>query len=207
MATKKYISENSTVNNIDISYMGDITYKKSHQTFSSGEQFNLKYVTQDPVDYIIAKDVFSVLTKPEFYSETFDNIREEKQGTGVSDYQLSALAQNDYFGSESLSAVAETETGEYAIAISDIVSDNNFSDLVVYSFSSKVSYAGSSGFYWKYQSDTLNYELSPENFTDDNYFYFNFIDGQYCNIIKNLSGGSKYLTYDTGLSSLIFQTD
>ena len=207
MATKKIISENSTVNNIDINYMGDaINYKKTQQSFSSGEQFNLKVVTQDPIDYIIAKDVFSVLTKPEFYNETFNNIREEKQGTGLTDFQLSSLAQNDYSGFESLSAVAETNSTDYIIAISDTISENNFSDLVVYSFSSKVSYTESSDLYWKYKSDSLSSELSPENFTDDNYFYFNFIDGQYCNIIKNLSGGSKYLTYDNGLSSLIFQS-
>lgn len=204
MATKKTIQELDTVNNIDINYMGDITYKKNQQVFSSGEQFNIKNITEDPIDYIIAKDVFSILTKPDLYDQIFNNIRNEKDGTGLTDFQLSALAQNDFTGYQSLSAVAEDQSTDYVIAISDQVTDTNFSDLVVYSFSSTVRFT-QSNLYWLYNDGELSSIIDPPNLTDDNYFYFKFIDGQYCNVIKSLSGGDKYLTYDNGLSSMVFQ--
>lgn len=205
MATKKIIQENQNISNVGIRYMGDITYKNNQVSFISGERFDLKNITEDPVDYIVAKDVFSILTKPSIYSQSFDNIREEKQGAGLLDFQLSALAQNDFSGTQSLSAVSEDTTTDYIIALSDIDVGANFSDLVVYSFNSKVRYSLSNR-YWEYTNGGLSSVIEPENFTDDNYFYFKFIDGQYCNVIKTLSGGDEYLTYDTNLSSLIFQS-
>ena len=78
--------------------------------------------------------------------------------------------------------------------------DNAYNDITKYSFSSKVGYYEDS-FYWVYKEDNdggeLSYEMTPDQFTSDNYFYFKFIDASYCKIIKNTISGEKYLTYDT----------
>jgi hypothetical protein len=195
---------------INLKYMGDISekdisYKYKTYDFASGEQFILKDSFSDPLGVNIAKDVFSVITKPKFYTDIFNNIREEKQGIGGDILNIDALAQNDSSNTLTLSAVQESfDLGaESIIAISDsedILLENI--DLVRFSLNTTVKFS-ESNLYWIYNNGVLSSVAAPENLTEDYFFYFEFIDGEYCNIKKINSDGEKYLTYDSG--NFIFQ--
>ena len=158
MATRITIDENVNIGNVDINYVGDISYKDKAQSFNSGESFNNKVVSENPISYSIAKDVFSIITENKYYGDVFNNIRDEKQGVfsknGGEQSSIDALAQNDFVDYESLLAVAENETTDFIIGIDSgeeitLESGEDNSNLVVYSFSSKVSYNDNS-YYWFY---------------------------------------------------------
>lgn len=209
MATLSNI--NNLVIPIDINYIGnvsesDISYKYDTYTFASGEQFILKDCFYDPISMNISKDVFSMMTKPVFHSDVFNNIREEKQGTGSKIVNIDALGQNDFEGFLSLSAIQEAgnlgSSSILAISESDELSANVV-DLVRYSLNTTISYS-ESNLYWYYVNDTLSSTNSPELLTDDYFFYVHFIDGTFCNIKKVNDAGEKFLTYDSG--NFIFQS-
>jgi len=205
MADKIIISENTTVDNVDINYMGEIQYKKTQQNFTSGEEFNIKPMLDNPIGYSIAKDVFSVITKPLYYDDTFELIREEKQGSGLNQFFSSALAVNDFTIQQNLSGAAEDNTFDTLLSLTDVESDENYANIVLYSFTTKVRYTEASNWYWYYDNGNLSSVSNPTQFDENYYFYFKFLDGEYCNIIKELSGGSKYLTYNPSLSSFTFE--
>ena len=131
MADKITIIETETVDSLDINYHGNIDYKQTSQLFNSGEIFNIKDVSENPISYSISKDVFSLITDNKYYNDVFDKIREEKQGVGTSNVNLSALAYNDYSDVESLHAVSEENSYGSVIALSDLKDTDVFSNLVV----------------------------------------------------------------------------
>ena len=212
MADKIIIVENTelvsgTVDNVDINYMGDIEYKQCIQNFSSGEQIDIKDIIENPIDYSIAKDVFSIITENKNYDEVFNDIREEKQSLqNLNDLVINALALNDYSAFQELSASQEQISNtDYIIALTDsLIDDQSSNDLVVYSFSSKVKYS-EANIHWVYDNEVLSTDVDPQNFTDNHYFYFKFIDGNYCNIIKKLTTGEKYLTYNVSQPHFTFE--
>jgi len=206
MADKITIIETETVNSVDINYNGNINYKKTSQLFNSGEVFNIKDISENPISYSISRDVFSLITDNKYYTDVFDKVREEKQGSGTSNISLSALASNDYSSYESLDALSEDNGYSDIIALSDLNDGSVFSDLVVYSLSTKVNFSATSN-YWVYDNtnDELSSDLEPSEFTDSHYFYFKFIDGEYCNIIKKLPSGDRCLNYDSVQNKFIFE--
>jgi len=204
MADKITIIETETVDSVDINYHGNIDYKQTSQLFNSGEIFNIKDVSENPISYSISKDVFSLITDNKYYNDVFDKIREEKQGVGTSNVNLSALASNDYSDVESLDAVSEDNSYGSVIALSDLKDTDAFSNLVVYSLSTKVKFSATSN-YWVYDNDSLSSDLEPEYFTDSHYFYFKFIDGEYCNIIKKTPLGDRCLNFDSDQQKFIFE--
>ncbi len=204
MADKITIIETETVDSVDINYHGNIDYKQTSQLFNSGEIFNIKDVSENPISYSISKDVFSLITDNKYYNDVFDKIREEKQGVGTSNVNLSALASNDYSDVESLDAVSEDNSYGSVIALSDLKDTDAFSNLVVYSLSTKVKFSSTSN-YWVYGNDSLSSDLEPEYFTDSHYFYFKFIDGEYCNIIKKTPLGDRCLNFDSDQQKFIFE--
>lgn len=198
----KFLINNRSFGEVKTKYMGNITYSKNDQRFISGENFEVKDIVIDPIHYTIAKDVFSLVVNNKLYRNIFDNIREEKRGVGSADFFVSALGANDFVGTQSLSAVGEDDTYRFLIGLSDTLVQSDFSDLVLYSFSSKVSF--SEGYYWVYNNGVLSSQLNPETFNENHFFYFKFLDGKRCNIIKQLDNRQKFLTFD-GLSSFTFE--
>jgi hypothetical protein len=210
MAIKTNIKD--SVIPVNLKYMGDvvddvdISYKYNTYTFASGEQFILKDAFFEPLSINIAKDVFSVITKPRLYTDIFNDIREEKQGSGLKTFNIDALAQDDFIGGVSLSAVQESDGlgSESIIGISygEDISLTNSVDVVRFSLNTTISYS-EANLYWYDNNGVLSSIPSPELLTDDYFFYIFFIDGTYCNIKKVNETGEKYLTYDSG--SFIFQ--
>jgi len=180
---------------IELNYMGDILYKRDSFTFSTGEQFIIKDGLKNPKAINISKDVCSILTDNYKNTDIFNDIRDEKQGVGDSFLELSALAQNHYTSQELLSATAETDAYTSIIAMSDIQGTDDFTNLVNYSFNTTVKISDSNIF-WNYNTGELSSISNPSVLTDDNFFYFKFLDGIFCNIIKQNSNGIEYLTFD-----------
>lgn len=202
MANKILINDPQSTRTSDVNYMGEITYKDNPQVFSSGDRYGIKPLFEDPIGYTIAKDVFSIITPNKYYDNLFNDIRTEKQGTGLNKFQLSALAQNDFVGFESLSAVSEDDSHESIIALSNITVDENYTDLTVFSFNTTISFNNTS--YWYFDNGNLTVENNPTSLDSNYYFYIKFIDGQYCNIIKQTDSGEYYLTYSTNTGNLFF---
>lgn len=202
MATRKTITNN--IRNQSVNYVGEITYLDNLNSFISGDSFDLKPIYVNPISYSIARDTFFIVTENKYYDNVFDKVRNKKTGSGRSEIEFDALASNDFNDIQSLSAVSEDETDAYIIGISDILSSNNITDLSVYSLNTTVNFSVLNQ-YWKYSDGILSSTDKPDVFDESYFFYFKFIDGNFCNIIKSLSGGIEYLTYDS--NNFIFQSN